>query len=393
MTTTSATTGLRGGGRLTWLALGVLGVLAGAVVLLSLGSDPMPFDVDSSAPDGYRAVGLLLEDAGVEVRSATSAEVVEGVGDGAYGPGDAIVVPVGVWLASRQLAELRTAAEAGATVVVAGTEGVYIEHTDRLTRTAAVEVPRGACDIAELEHLRSVDDLAGSSVARGAGEQCFSLGPGSLVARDPVGSGSFIELSSPYLWANARLQPDKEEGGGPLDNGPMAVALLGDVDTVTFVEADPRAGVSPDGTRSPLSFLPVPVELALAQAVGAFVLYAWWRSRRLGRPVAEPVPVEVAGSELVEAVGGLLRRRGSPRSAAAVLRTESRRRFSSEFGIPAGAGAQVVVGSVAARCRRDPAEVRRILFDDPVDTTEQLIRLSRELDELHTEVPDVQPTA
>ena len=35
----------------------------------------VPFDGDASGPDGYRAVALLLGDAGVEVRTATAAEV------------------------------------------------------------------------------------------------------------------------------------------------------------------------------------------------------------------------------------------------------------------------------------------------------------------------------
>ena len=75
------------------------------------------------------------------------------------------------------------------------------------------------------------------------------------------------------------------------------------------------------------------MKLALAQLVGAFVLFVWWRSRRLGPPVSERLPVEIAGSELVAAVGDLLRRRGNPQRAAATVRADTRRVLAERLGL------------------------------------------------------------
>ena len=66
------------------------------------------------------------------------------------------------------------------------------------------------------------------------------------------------------------------------------------------------------GERTLVDLVSAGVTRALAQLALAFAVYALWRARRLGRPVAEPQPVAVAGSELVAAVGNLLDRTRSP---------------------------------------------------------------------------------
>jgi hypothetical protein len=209
-----------------------------------------------------------------------------------------------------------------------------------------------------------------------------------------------ITLGSPYLWSNARLQPDKEDGGRPLDNAAMALRLLGPtVDgattgtSITFVDAVPSPGVAPDGTRSPLSLLPLGVRLALVQLVAAFVIYAWWRARRLGRPVSERIPVQIAGSELVVAVGDLLRRRGSEDRAAAVLRADARRQLARRVGAPPDASSGALVALVAARTGRDPEQVADALLDRPVGSPDELVRLANTIDAIRQEVLHGHPVA
>ncbi len=48
---------------------------------------------------------------------------------------------------------------------------------------------------------------------------------------------------------------------------------------------------------------------------------------------------------------------------------------------------------VAERTGRSPDEVAATLLDGPVSSPEDLVRLSRALDDLHSEVLHVQPTA
>jgi hypothetical protein len=359
----------------------VLLALVVAVVLLTPDEPLPPFDASSSLPDGYRAVAILLEDAGVEVRSvgpsANGGDAgAEGEGSGELprvGAGEGIVVPVLEYLSGRARTELDPASE--------------------LTRTPAQAVERGSCNIARLEQLSAIDAIDPVTMDAPVGAAtCFGDSFGAHVSEEPMGDGRLVELSSPYLWANARLQPDKEDGGRALDNGPMVVALLGELDAVTFVLPVAPADFVADGNRNPLELIPLPVELALVQGIGAFILYAFWRSRRLGQPVAEAMPVEVAGSELVEAVGGLLRRTGSARSAAEVLRSDARRNLSSPLGVPPGGDPAAVVSAISARTGRSPGDVKRLLYDDPVPDAGALVALSRALDELELEVADVQPT-
>ena len=252
-------------------------------------------------------------------------------------------------------------------------------------------------------HLRfspaglSAAALADSPAAAGdAGAEargCYGDVRGTHVLEEDHGAGTLITLSSPYLWANARLQPDKEDGGEPLDNAAVALRLLGPTGagategtSVTFVDAVPTAGVSPDGTRNPIELLPTGVKLALVQLVAAFLLYAWWRSRRLGPVVVERMPVEIAGSELVVAVGDLMRRKGSAQRAADVLRSDARRDLARGLGVPPDAPPETVVRVVSTRSGRDVDAVAAVLGDGPVPSAEALVRLASSLSDIRQEV-------
>ena len=63
--------------------------------------------------------------------------------------------------------------------------------------------------------------------------------------------------------------------------------------------------------------------------------FALWKGRRLGRPVAETQPVQIAGSELVVAVGNLMQKAGRPEAAASQLRDDLRRDLTSRLGLAA----------------------------------------------------------
>lgn len=414
MTAPSGTpTPTRSGGRGTgvWIGLGLV-VLAAIALLALSGRAPVqdPFDADSTAPDGYGALSILLRDRGAEVVSSSAA----GAAAAAWGPRDVLLVPAPALSDEDQHDAYEAAAAAGATVVygepvvddqlVVGDEEFGQVPFDwgwidgrTLADTPAEPAPQDLCDIVSLSGLGPIDAAFAVPVpADGEERSCYGDAGLALIHERTVGTGRVVTLASPYLWANARLQPAKEDGGAPLDNAATALRLLGpspdgatDGVRVTMVRATPTGGAVVEGSQDPIELLPFPVKLALLQLVAAFGIFVWWRARRLGAPVQERVPVEIAGSELVVAVGDLLRRKGNPTRAAAALRGDARRALGMRLGVPPTAPVSALVAVVATRSGRDEAQVRDALVDAPVADSDALVRLARTLDALRQEVLDV----
>ena len=101
------------------------------------------------------------------------------------------------------------------------------------------------------------------------------------------------------------------------------------------------------------------MRLALGQLLVAFVVFALWRARRLGKPVAEVPPVQIAASELVVAVGNLLQKSGKPEAAAARLRADLHRELVGRLGVSPSASADVVADLASQRTGVDRDKVAR----------------------------------
>lgn len=398
------------GGRGMWLGALLLVVAVLVVVIAgSRHSDEVAFGVGSPAPDGYKALSILLRERGAQVRSSSPASLL----DPGSSPGDVVVVADPDLLTAPEHRALLDRAQAGALVVLgAPRRSDKIDEPDDpsaggfgfvparvLADTPARPAAQGSCDIDRLDGLRSIDTAFAEPVEPAAmgseARRCYGDIQGAFVVEARHGAGSVITLGSPYLWANARLQPSKEDGGEPLDNAAMALRLLGPTAAgaapgvrIAFVDAVPTAGVAPNGSRSPLDLMPTGVKLALAQLIAAFVLYAWWRARRLGPVVTEKMPVEIAGSELIVAVGDLLRRKGTPQRAADVLRADARRDLSRRLGVPIDATPSALVAVVSARSGLEADHVLAVLADGPIDSPEALVRLANALSDIRQEVLD-----
>ena len=120
---------------------------------------------------------------------------------------------------------------------------------------------------------------------------------------------------------------------------------------------------------------------AILQLLAAFLLYALYRSRRLGGVVAEPVPVRIEGSELVLKAGLLSERAKDPTSAAVLLRSDVMRRARKALSITAAAEDRLVAEQIAIRSGLDVDEVLAALFAR-VETEADLIRAAQSLDHI-----------
>jgi hypothetical protein len=160
--------------------------------------------------------------------------------------------------------------------------------------------------------------------------------------------------------------------------------LVPDTDTHVALLAPGSGDGSSD--RSLTDVLNPGVRLALAQLLVAFVVYAWFRARRLGRPVLETQPVEIAGSELVLAVGQLLQQTKRPQHAAYLLRVDVRRRLAERLGLAPDVPIDVLVDAVVGRTDLDADMVWRVLGDGPVADDHALLELAQNLEAVRQEV-------
>ena len=209
---------------------------------------------------------------------------------------------------------------------------------------------------------------------------CVDNGSGDayVVATDR-GDGTVVAVGGAGMMVNAALA----EG----ENAAAVSALVAPEQgtRLLVLEPGPLAGSS-TGRRSLHELIPAGVWRAILQLGVAFVVYAVWRARRLGRPVPEPAPSPIAGSELVAAVGTLLDRSRSPGHAADLLRQDLRRFLGDHLGLPPGAPADVLAAVAAERTGASEADLLRALGGPPVTDDQSLADLAATIDRIREEV-------
>ncbi|MFJ9364257.1 DUF4129 domain-containing protein [Nocardia sp. NPDC101769] len=123
------------------------------------------------------------------------------------------------------------------------------------------------------------------------------------------------------------------------------------------------------GAGSDSIFQRLPGRLAFGglQFLIAWVAVLWWRGRRRGAIVREPLPVEAPAHELLAGQAGLYRKSRDHEHVAAKLRAASLRRLRPALGVTADTPAELVIGSIGARTGADPAVIRAALYDPVAD--------------------------
>ncbi len=406
MTTTAGATAPRtgrGSRALPWI-LGVVALVVVAVVAgrPGRGSDGTYFDPASTSPSGARGLVVLLESFGAEVDTTSNlpsadtdvafmfadviAEADHGVVDDWVANGGVLVVadPYSTWSAP----------------LASGTGGSAFALRPS-------EVLRGECDIASLRQLRRVEPGGYSETfdvsddPLGDASSCFTrsdLGPldGAFVVEEVHGRGRVVSVGGPLVFVNEWLDQ--------ADNAALATGLLltpspaSELDGQADDSADDQAaepvdvailqygGTGIDGDRALTDALGTGAKVALVQLSLAFLAYAWFRARRVGRPIVETQPVALAGSELVSAVGQLLHQSDDPDRSARALRADLRRRLGERFGLGSHAPPDVIAAVVADRTGIDRDHLSTIVGSRPVTTDRELVQLAADIDDLRKEI-------
>jgi hypothetical protein len=395
------------------IGLFVLTVLAALVLVGGSGSSER-LDPQSHEDQGTSALLALLEELGADVTLDVQVEdLAGGEADAATLDGfDVVLVLRDTMDDATRRDQLRPWVTDGGTLVVADPRSPLVplrndtgsdlggmgdpgsdEGSARARQYADLErfggaetVDRDVCTIdglqdVDVQQLR-VEGQAFRYPMAPEYQSCFGSEREAFVVAKPRGEGTEISLGSAGVLTNEALANQSSR-----DNAVLLAELIAPTDgvRVAVIEATPLAAT---GEESLWDLVPTWVKLAGAQLLVAFVVFALWRSRRLGRPVAEPQPVKVASSELVAAVGGLLQRTGSPQHAAEVLRADLRRDLLSRLGLEPDLPPQTFFQVVESAVSLDPAALRTAVGPGPVTTDQELLAVMHTIDAVRKEVFD-----
>ena len=374
--TAPAATGGRGKAAV-WIGLAVAALI---VVGFATRAEPeaalVPYSPESTDPSGAKAVAELVRsfDATIDVGD----EQPPSRGQVAFGLG--YVVPDDEAAVARWRSWVRDGGTLVLTEEVAGlTPELGASSGFGSPDDQSLVVEAGTCDV---EALAPVQRLS-LPYARYRWEvpsgvrSCFGDGDEALVTVEEVGDGQIVSVASPEVFVNRSLDE--------ADNAVLATQLLVPADgtTVAWLEYPLDAGEAPGSGI--LGVLNPGVAVALWQLVIAFVVYAVVRARRLGAPIAEPLPTQIAGSELTEAVGRMLRQTRDPQRAAVVLRADLVAQLARGYGVDPS-DPSVLAEVVAARSGVDRDRLLAVIAGPPVTDDASLVALADAISSLRQEV-------
>jgi Domain of unknown function (DUF4350) len=349
-------------------------VLAAAITLGVVASQESRgyLDPEGVDPAGARALVRLLEAQGVqvdEVRTVDDALAAAGP------PGDTLLVTIPDRIPPMSARRL---VDAGADLVLVAPGDISaFDSALEVVGSAQPEELEPKCDLAEAER-------AGSARLGGVGyhgpasaQSCYRDGNLAFLVVDSAGTEHVVALGTGDPLTNRYL----DEAG----NASLALGLLGrNPRLIWFRPVIEPATAGQQATFSEL--LPGWVAPVIWQLAVAALLAAWWRARRLGPVVGEPLPVVVRAAEATEGRARLYRRGRARGHAAAELRDASAARLRSRLGLPRDTSSQGIAQAVASRLNKAPEVVDAVLSGPPPSDDAALVELADNLDRLEQEV-------
>src|SRR5690606_29283967 len=118
----------------------------------------------------------------------------------------------------------------------------------------------------------------------------------------------------------------------------------------------------------------------------ALVVVAWWRARRFGAIIHEPLPVVVRAAETTRGRARMYRAARASGRAAASLRAAAALRMGQRVGVPRNADDKTLVAAVANAAGWTSAQVQETLFGPPPRTEAEMMTLLSKIDTLENEV-------
>lgn len=362
----------------------VLAVLAFAVVgVLTIERPGERLDPTSVAPNGSKAVAQVLRSQGVRVDVAQTAAQLQQASPSA--DSTVLLTRSGLLSVSSLRTVLASSAAAGSLVLIDPSPEVLATlglPVSAQPGPAAIEPVASTCDIEPFDGLRLAAEPGSLAYTSQTGAGCVS-GPegGDVVRTLPAVAGvrpAVIVIGTDSALLNARI--------ATADNAAIALRALGGHPRLVWVAVD-KAHADVDSATTPASGpWPTWMKPAIYLLGVCVVLLMFWRGRRLGRLVTEPLPVVVPAAETTRSRGQLYRRARDTGRTAEILRIGSRRRLASYLGLSPSVAPEKLVGEASAASSRDTREIRDLLLTGQVTDEAQLIEVAQKLQTLERQV-------
>lgn len=323
-----------------------------------------PEGVDAS---GAGALAAVLRDQGVDVSEVRRTDDAVAAAQ----PGTTLLVTVPDLLRPPQVERVLAS---GADVVLVAPGQVVAEFSPSVTPSEGEPraVREAACELDVA--ARAGPARIGGGYTGGAEASCYG---GALVVDRVDGDQRLVALGSADPLTNRYLDDD--------GNAALAMGLLGRHPELIWYRPVPEelagAGNTPLTELLPGWVVPAAWQLAIAA-----VFVAWWRGRRLGRVVPEPLPVVVRAAEATEGRARLYRRGRARAHAADTLREAAGERLRHRLGLPPDASPGTLAEAVSGRTGRPVGAVADLLAGREPPDDAGLVRLADELDALEQEV-------
>lgn len=364
--------------------LALLALVVGAGVLSALPeprTSTLTLAPDNPGDLGARAAAQILGREGVDVRYVRHVADVRTLA----GPGSTVLV-VGDYLLTDEQVDVLDATGADLVLADAGWAlGVLSPSLATSGAAPAVAEARAA-------ECEDPDAVAAGTITAGGG--LLATGPGAVVCFPAPGTGTdqggayaVAESDGRRIVGLADMAPLTNQHLAEQGNAALVLRALGRHERlVWYIPSLDDTGAGGEQEPSSGQLLPPVVPVLALQLLLVLVVTALWRGRRLGRLVTERLPVVVRASETTRGRGRLYRRGRSYGHAAAALRAGTAARSAARLGLPGSAGAPLVIDAIARAAGRRPADVEALLYGPPPTDDRGLTQLARDLDHLESEV-------
>lgn len=375
--------GRRRGRLLAWVALFCLLVVAGFALAGGRGPNELPLHPDNPEGPGLQALHRVLQGQGVDIDVVSDLRSLESTG---VGPESTVMV-VDTGLLSTEAADrvLRHAADAGGLLVLeprANTGTVFGLPLTVSTRVAGALQPH--CDD---PRWRSGDELIGSTLlltVTGTDREaqvCFP--PSASFSAGGTVAGSLVTFAATaqrpeitVLGATASLTNATITQGA---NAAVGLRLLGEREHLVWYIPEILDGAGGDGQVGITDVLPEAFAPGVAMLAVTMILVMFWRGRRLGPVVVEPLPAVIRSVETTRSRAVMYQRARDRSRSLAALQYAARRRLARRLSLPEHAPPAAVVRAVADRTGRPAEQIAAIVADTTAPDDQTLVRKAREL--------------